>query len=308
MATLATVTSRIMTLLGSELSLNSIEVESLVQTRYEAIYETFSWSRRLRNFVIPIVPQVSSTPSTSASVTNGNSVVTTASPIFTASMTGRQIVISGYPQCLWFSYVSSTQGSLSDGDGTVVAWPGDSATGLSWRMFKTVYALPSNCQRIVSLAHNDRLEEISGGRYMLDREDPMREQASNTPTQWCYAGADGSNIRVIEIYPVPTVATFLRGQATKEAPALSSSSVIDIPVPLLVYSSAADCCHLLASKQGSSEQMWTTIALFYERKAAEIEKDYRVVESDLSSPLTHLDGSSLSTMRGDWAISHDTSL
>lgn len=308
MATLATVTARIISLLGSELSLNTTEVESIVQTRYEAIYETFSWSRRLRNFVIPVIPQVSSTPSTTVSVTNGNSVVTASSAAFTASMTGRQIVIGGYPQCLWFSYISSTQGSLSDGDGTVIAWPGDTATGLSWRIFKTVYTIPSNCQRIVSLAHTERMEEISDGRYTLDLEDPTRAQTSTTPMQWCYAGADSSNVRVIEIYPVPTSATFLRGQATKDAPSLVSSSVIDIPVPLLVYSAVADCCHLLASKQGSSEQMWTTIALFYERKAAEIEKAYRVVEIDLTSPVTHLDGSGIARMRGDWVITHDTSL
>lgn len=307
-ATLATVTARVLNLLGAEPSLSTAEAESIVQTRYEAIYETFSWSRRYRDFVISAVAPVTNTATTTITATNGSATITAAASVFTAGMTGRQIRIAGLDQYLFFTYVSGTSGTLSDGEGTSVTWPLATGSGLGWTIFKTIYTLPSNVQRVVSISHKYRLEEMSGGRYMLDQQDPMRELTSDSITHWCYAGTDSSNVREIEIWPSPTIGTILRGQATKEAPSLAAASTIDIPVPLLVYSAVADCCHLLASKQGSTEQMWTTIALFYERKAAEVEKEYRVVESDLSSPLTHLDGSSLSTMGGDWAVSHDTSL
>ena len=44
MATLNDVVIRVQSLLGSDPSLSSTEVESMAQARYEHIYETFLWS------------------------------------------------------------------------------------------------------------------------------------------------------------------------------------------------------------------------------------------------------------------------
>ena len=69
MATLNDIVIRVQSLLGSDPSLGSTEVESMAQTRYEHIYETFLWSRKLRDFIIQTVAQVSSGTTDTVTVT-----------------------------------------------------------------------------------------------------------------------------------------------------------------------------------------------------------------------------------------------
>jgi len=289
MALLSDITSRVSTLLGTEASLSTTEIESLVQTRYEHIYETWYWSKRLRDFGISLVAQVTSGASDTVTVTSSSATVTSAGTPFTSAMTGRQIQIGDDPQYFFVSFTDTANIKIQDGEGADYNWPGATASGQSWRIFKTIYTLPTTARDVVSLAGAFPIDELDGGRARLDVMDPERLTTNTHPTHWLYAGSNsGLTAREIEVWPIPTEARLLRGQFNREAPILSAASTIDMPTPVLVFAAAADACHLLHAKQGSQETMWEQKALFFERKSLEVMKDYKIGELELTSPPTQI--------------------
>jgi hypothetical protein len=312
MATFADVIARVKLLLGSDASLSDSEIISLTQTRYEHVYETFHWSKRRKDFVITLFPQIVSSASTLVNVANGSPTVTSIGTPFTIAMIGAQIKIGTERQYFFVNYASSSTIILQDGEGNNVDWPGATATSQSWSIFKTIYQLPAGSSDIISLVGTDPLSELDGGRPRLDEMDPDRLTTCDQPQYWCYAGAERTKaIREVEIWPVPTAAHLLRGQCNRDAPTLALNHIIDVPVPILVYSCAADGCHLLHAKQGSTETMWENKALFFERKSLEVWKDYKVNDFEMTSPPTHL-GRSINrhaALSGtDYAVNHDTEI
>lgn len=309
MAKFADVVERVSVLLGSDSSLSDAEIGSLVQTRYEHLYETFHWSKRRRDFMISLVAQVESTASTLATVTHGSPTVTVASTPFITTMTGRQIKLGSERQYFFFNFVSSSSCTLQDGEGNNVGWPGLTESGVSWTIFKTIYELPKDADDLISLVGAYPLEELSGGRSALDEMDPDRLSVADHPNYWFYAGAERVKLtREIEVWPTPTTNRVLRGQYNREAPLLATASIIDVPTPILVYATAADGCHLLHAKQGTTELMWENKALFFERKSQEVAKDYKVNDFERTSPPNQLvkRQSSRSMLRGtDYEITHD---
>jgi hypothetical protein len=275
---LATVTARVLSLLGSDSSLSTAECESICATRYELLHDTFGWARRTRDFTLSTVAQTSSGTTDTVTVTLASATVTSAGTPFLSTMDGYQIAIDGVLQYFFVVYSSTSVVTLADGEGNAVLWPVATNTTAAWRVFKTLYTLPTNTSRVETLAGQMRLEEYEGGRTALDLDDPYRTATAAEPTHWLYAGEDTSNVKQVELWPVPTSARLLRGQYLKSAGTLASGTYIDIPVPMLVFSAAADCCHLLHAKLGSSETMFENMALFFERKVTEISTDYKVVD------------------------------
>lgn len=289
MARLVDITTRVITLLGSESSLSADEVESLIQTCYERIYETRGWSKRLRDFGIALVAQIESSDTTTVTVTTGSPTITAIGTPFTAAMSGRQMQLGAERQYFFVNFVSASTLTLQDGEGNDLAWPGATASGTSWRLYKTIYPLPKDAEGVISLASDAPLMELDGGRDRLDTMDPDRQTTDSNPTYWLYAGADRRTAgREIEIWPVPSQARLLRGQYQRAAMELSPNTILDLPTPVLVYAGAADACHLLHAKQGTTEAMWENKALFFDRRLEEVRKEYAITDLELSSPPTHL--------------------
>lgn len=309
MATLATITSRVLNLLGSDASLSTAELESLVQTRYEDLYESWTWSKRFRDFGLSLIAQVSSDATTLVTATLGSATITSIGTPFTSAMTGRQISIGTHRQYFFVNYVSTSSLTIQDGEGNDYLWPAETEVDTSWRIFKTIYALPATADGVISLVGDYPMEELDGGRERLDAMDPDRLTTNNHPTYWYYAGAHATTFdREVEVWPVPTEGRLLRGQYTRMAPTLSAASTIDLPVALLVYAGAADACHLLHSKQGTMETMWENKALFFERKSEEVRKRFEARDFERTSPATHLGRSSMDKQSqfagSDWEVSH----
>lgn len=293
MADLESVVTDVQAVLGDEGSLSDGSVETLAKLRYADLYALLRWSRSLRDFTISTVAQTSSTEDEdTVTVTNGSATVTVDSDLsgtpFTSGMVGRQMLIGGASNYVFIKTFNSTSSiDIGDGEGNDVAWPGDTATDNAWRMFKTLYTLPSNADEVVSLAGQEGwIEELDGGRERLDTLDWQRETTNNEPSHWVYAGMDSSHVREIELWPVPSEARILRGQYTRTAPTLSGSSTIDIHYPLLVYGTIVDAARHIMAKHGASEaEMWHQTALTYERKMNEILDVIRLREQDkLSLP------------------------
>lgn len=271
MATRSDVRSSIDSLLASDANLSDAEINSIIDLRYGHLYEKRGWSKRRRHFTITLAAQEESTTSTEVTVTLGSSTVTSAGTPWVAADDAKQIVIAGDVTPFYIDYDSTSQITLVDGDGDTASWAAATDTSASWRMFQTVYALPSTIDTVLTLSGDYDVEELDGGIEELTATDPDRSATGDHPRFWVYAGVDSSGNRQIEVWPVPSENRVLRGVGLRTSPTLADGTTIDVSVPMLVYGSAADCCNLLYAKTG--DKAWQELGLFYERKHKEVEDD-----------------------------------
>lgn len=279
----AALLTRVKNLLGTDPQLSDTEISSIAQSRYEALYESYPWSRKLRDFTMNLVATVSSTTTDTVTVTNGSAVVTSAGTPFTSAMLGRQIRIGAEQQYHFINSVTSTSAiKLGDGEGNEITWARATNTAAAWTIFKTLYTLPSDADWVVTLAGQYTLDEFDGGRAELDLFDPYRLSTTDTPTHWLYAGVNSSNVRELELWPAPTAAQLLRGQYARQAPTLESSSTVDIHFPALIYGTTADCYNMLYAKTG--DEAYQKMGLFYEKKVTQVLNDVLPYEVAKWSP------------------------
>ena len=293
-------------MLGTDPQLSTAEANSLIQTRYSSVYEGWSWPRRLREFTLSLVAQVSSVSTNLITATNGSSTVTSAGTPFTSAMVGRQIVIGAEPQYFFInSFTSSSSIVIGNGEGTAVNWPrATTTTAVAWRIFQTIYALPSDADGVVSLVGQFELDEYDGGRAALDIDDPSRLSTSSHPTAWLYAGETSGSVREVEVWPAPTDAILLRGQYSRSAPTLSADGdEIGLPRSVIVYGVATEACGMLYAKTG--DESWSTKAGYFGRKASEEEDKFRAIELERTSPPRTLKRQDAGRLRGtDWETDH----
>ena len=267
MPILSDVSDRVSNLLGTDPHLSTAEITSLAQTRYERMYEEHLWSRSIREFSLSLVASTSSTSANTVTVTSGSSTVTSAGTPFTTSpsMVGYQIRIGAEPHYFFINSVTSTSAvEIGDGEGNTVAWPRATDTESSWTVFQHRYQLPADCDDVIVLSHNrGELEEMDGGRNEIDFIDPDRSRSADPPTHWWYDGEDRSAapIREIGVSGFPSAARILRGQYARQAPTLAAATVIDVPVAVLVYGTAADAASMLVAKEAS--EFWVRLSTHF---------------------------------------------
>jgi len=302
--TLGDVSSRVATLLGSDAQLSIAEVETIAVARYALMHDANAWSKRRKNFKLNLVAPVSNTASQTVTVTQGLSTITSAGTPFTSAMDGRQIRIGAEQQYFYFNYVSTSSGTLEDGNGNAATWARATDTAAGWTIFQSVYALPSDADVIISLASNYPLREFDGGRAALDAYDPDRLSRSSDPTHWIYAGANSDCVRLIEVWPFPSIAKTLSGQYFVMAPSADADTVIAVHQSPLTYGVAADCFNMLFAKTG--DPGYEKMGLFYEKKYTESLNDIVPWEISKNSPPRTIQKSRKTFGRGtDWEASHD---
>jgi len=186
-------------------------------------------------------------------------------------MAGRQIRIGAEPHYFFIDSVTSTSViEIGDGEGTTVNWPRETNTSSGWTIFQHRYALPSDCEDVLSLSHNTGyLEEVDGGRAEVDFFDPDRSSSGDPPRTWWFDGENSSNVREIGVWPYPTAARILRGQYARIAPTLATATVIDVSIPALVYGTAADAASMMVAKEGTSSDAWIRLSSFLNGKYKE---------------------------------------
>lgn len=309
MATRTQVRTDADSLLGNDPNISDTELNTLIQTRYSSVYESWHWPRRLRDFTISLVAQTSSTSSTTVTATNASSTVTAAGGTPFSGSSGYQIQIGADPNYFFVNSVtSSTVIVIGDGEGNAVAWPRSTSTSASWRLFRTIYTLPSDAEGVVSLSNgNYELRELDGGRNRLDIADPDRSTTGSDPIVWFYAGENSSGVKEVEIWPVPTAAILLRGQYVRRAPTLTSDSdEIGLPRSVIVWGVAADAASMLFAKTGDIS--WQNRADHFSARYMVEEERFRAIELERSSPPTSIKRRKgvLGGLRGtDFGVSHD---
>jgi hypothetical protein len=307
---LSDIVTRVQTLLGTDPQLSNAEIQTMAITRYEHLYNTNPWSRRKQEFLINLVGKVSSAGASvdGVTVTTGSATVTSVGTPFTAAMVGRQMHIGVEPQYFYInSFNSSSSIVLGDGHGNAATWPRATAANVSWDVFQTIYGVPSDLDVMMSLGSNYPLREMDGGRDQLDRLDPQRSSSTSDPTHWMYAGEDTNGVRLLELWPVPTISKVLRGQYLNEAPTITPSTRIAISVAAFTYALAADCYNMLHSKTG--DEAYKNLAVFYEQKTTQVLRDVIPYEVSRLSPPQSIHRRRSAFGRGtDWEVSHDLDL
>jgi len=289
-------------------TITSAKVEPIVQTRYELLYDQFIWRARLRDFVLTMTAQVNSEASTLVLVTQGDATVTSDGTPFASSMVGRQIQVGADRQYYFVaSFTATSSIELGTGESASATWAASTASATSWRIFQTIYTIPSDADEIISLASDVPMEEGNGGRVWLDSLDAERETIDDRPSYWVYAGENTSGVPEVEIWPVPNTPRLLRGQYSIKYASLASTATIALNVPLLVAACTADVIHMLSLTTGPEESNLEPMALFYERKAEEIFR--RILPKELAklSPVRRLERRSASRRRfrgTDYEVTH----
>ena len=297
------------TLLGNDPNISDTELNTIIQTRYSSIYESWPWPRRYRDFTISTTAQTSSSSTTTVTATLGSSTITAAGGTPFTGSTGYQIRIGAEPSYFFVNSVTSaTVIVIGDGEGTAVNWPRATATAATWRLFRTIYTLPSDADGVISLVNgNYELRELDGGRSRLDVADPDRSITASDPLVWCYAGESTTSVREIEVWPVPTTALLLRGQYVRRAPTLSDDAdEIGLPRSVMVWAVSADAASMLFSKTGDAA--WQNRADHFTARYIVEEERYRAMELERTSPPTSIKRRKgvLGGLRNtDFEVSHD---
>src|SRR3990167_5710385 len=166
-ATRDTINADVLNLLGTDPQISTAELNTIIQLRYESVYESWLWSRRLRDLTIKLIASVSSTSSTTVTATLDSSTITSAGTPFTSGMAGRQIQVGSEAHYYFVnSFTSTAAVVLGDGEGSAMTWGLATDTAATWRVFQSIYTLPSDADTLVSLAgDNFEVDELDGGQY-----------------------------------------------------------------------------------------------------------------------------------------------
>lgn len=300
MATRADIRTQVDGLLGDDPQMSTAELNALIQLKYSHWYEAWHWSRRTRDFVMATFGQVSSGTTDTVTATLGSPTIDSIGTPFTSTMDGAYIEIGDLRQYYVVAYVNTAQITLEDGEGAAVNWPLATASGLSWRVFKHRYTLPATAEALLSLAGDQEITELDGGRTSMDQMDPDRTTTGDHPKWWFYDGEE-AGVRTIELWPIPSEARVFRGKFLRAAPTLADGTETGLNLSLMSYGVAADAFNVLFAKTG--DEAYHRLALFYERKSLEVDKDFKPLDLERTSPPATLRRGPRG-LGSDWHVTH----
>jgi hypothetical protein len=237
-------------------ALTDADVNSLLESDNQEIVEASSWSWRQSWTKITTIAPATIT----VGVTNGSSTVTSAS--FTAAMTGRLIRIAGEDD--WYligTVVVGVSAVLTDADGTAMLYGGTTDADASASVFKHIYRVSTNAERILRAVSDVVMSEIDP--EVFHNLDPELTTTSDPPFAWCHFGRDSSGYLQIGFFSPPSSAVGIRVDFLKIGSIASDTDVTLYPSVLLMWRTAESCASFLLSKTG--DQAWASIADRYNK-------------------------------------------
>lgn len=247
---LGTIRTRVQNLVGSHSSILVTEIDQIIQADHVTILNDNTWSERKTQGTITTVG-----PYTTGTVSIVNAAVTGLGTVFTQAMVNR-----------WFRFGTQVQffkiTAVADATHLTIeqAVPeGSNGPGV-YAIFQHVYTLPTDCERITSIVHQQRLREASYEDF--DRLDPYRSTTATWPEAYCFREQDSAGTRQIELWPTPSTGVLLRMNY------LRANTLSDARggwplyrTDVLVWKAAASCAYLLYAKTG--DQAWIDLAKEY---------------------------------------------
>jgi len=229
--------------------------------------------------------------------------VTSAS--FTAAMAGRLIRIAG--EADWYkigTVVAGVSATLTDSDGTAVLYNGTTDVDATAIVFKHIYRVSTNAERILRAAHNIPLTEIDPD--IVDHLDPELTSTAEPPFAWFHAGRDSSGYLQIGFFSPPSAALGIRVDFLKTAAMDDDADVTLYPSVLLMWRTAESGASFLLSKTG--DVAWASIADRYNKAYKEALAEAKAEDLLKQSPPTHIQQEGMLGMASDeFNLNHDVS-
>ncbi len=176
--------------------IDKILLDGYINARYRQILDANDWRRLIKTGTLQTVAVYETGTIT---IANGATSGTGSGTTFTAGMTGRKIRPEGRNESYVFTYVSAGAFTIDR------AYEGDDLSAGAFKIFKSIYALPSDCERLESVRVPRTSRDLDPvGREYLDERNPDRLWYGAAER---YAPADDSSdatpLNQIELDPIP---------------------------------------------------------------------------------------------------------
>lgn len=247
---------------GASTQIQTADLNGIIADVHRDIAVNAQWSFRRREAVV----------STLAPYATGTLATTTGSPnllgtgtAWTTALEGSAIAIAGENAYLFVGIVNTglQQITLQDAQGVTFPWPGATASGRTYRIFRPQYSLPAGVAIVLGSTRSFKLREKT--RAHFDGKDPMR-QSQGEPVEYALVrskidtGPTEQNF--IEFWPVPDSVYLFRIPYLIEPPDLVNDPDLPVcPSEPIEWRAAAEAAWFLLTKTGDAR--WDTLAKSY---------------------------------------------
>lgn len=294
MSDFATLKIQVLRLLGNHRQITSNDVADIIKEENREILDNYDWSARKTDGIII----------TASTVTTGSVTITQASPFvsgvstaFTATHVGRFIRIGSEDHYMEISSVTS-DGRLDMKNN----WPADSASGQSYTIFKHVFQLESDCEKILSFARDRKIVEKS--RDYLDTIDPDRTETDSYPSIYSYKGRTSSNRLKIELWPVPISKKALRYEYLKVGDLSTGSDLPLYDSVVLKWKAGITGAFFMLAKTG--DPTWQNLAIAYRGLYKQAFESAKATDlKRFSAEKIQRGRDDVNLINSDWLVDHD---
>lgn len=297
MASRSTIRTQVLNLVGNNAAIEAADVNVMLQADNLEILDAHPWSFRNAWTNIGVVAAQTIT----IGVTSGNSAITSAD--LTAAMNGYLIRIAG--ESTWYklgTIVAGVSAVLTDSQGNALNYTGTTDTDASATVFKYIYRVSTDAERILRAAHNVPLGEIDPD--VFDDLDPERTATADPPYAWCHAGRDASGYLQIAFFPVPSAAIAIRVEFLRTAEMDDDADVTLYPSVLLKWKTAESAASFLLARTGDAA--WASLADRYNKRYNEAFDKATAEDLLRQSPPTAIkDAGNLALTSDEFLIDHD---
>jgi hypothetical protein len=193
-------------------------IDGWISDRYTEILDRLKWQRRKKRSVIQTTAPYETGTIT---LTAGSTSVTGTGTTFTSAHTGMLLRVPHRNEWYTFTYASGTTGTLDR------AFEGDTGT-FSYKLYKTLYALPADCRILGAVSNLQNETSITETGFLPDA-------TTGTP-QACRKLMDNASDppqMQIDLYPIPDAVYSLSVEYTAEETGFTAASTSTSLLPWL---------------------------------------------------------------------------
>lgn len=234
-------------------------VVQMLNNQHENLLEGYEWSRKKGEIII--ATRADKTDGT-ITITNGSADVDGSSTAFASTDVGSYLQVG--EELYVVKTFSAADGvaaiSLGDFNGSAVLYPGTTASGQSYVLFKRWYSLGLAIEDILSVFHKNPITEWD--LEYLNWVDPKRQSTGSSPDHFARGPRDSNGYVQIEFWPRPSSPIAITLEIKKGHSDIAGLDEPIVPSTVLEWATCIDACYYLAAKTKS--QIWLSMAAKYE--------------------------------------------
>lgn len=172
------------------------KVKNYINDNYKLIANKYDWRWLYAKSTITTIAVYETG---TVSLTNGSAIVTGSGTTFTEAMEGKKFKSANWDEIYTIDSVESSTSLTLDNE-----FNGDTITAGTYDIFQDIYALPTDCDQIVSLRqHLNPIKLDNIGLRELFRLNPSPIIEETDPTKYAYYEQDSSGNQQIILWPPP---------------------------------------------------------------------------------------------------------